>query len=483
MASRKLTDQELFRILLESTNGVAAAQSRLVQKLNYGLPINVTDIVPQDISYFRKFCGPTPDGHKPEQYFSEILIPYRQELLKRNFRNGLDICLLGALRDDLSPGQWLADFHDDIVWDALDSSYTKQNPFSLLGALDVSLYRQDDARFEEFATEAVETLTNEQYGYQDDLYMLLQILFDFILNQINMIENGAIYPGHWKRMCAWMQAGLITRARSSVSIDTNFLKKWTNGNMSVASYFAEFLDARKEPMFYAGRATPQLLKNEILGRLCLLKMRHESEGRHMPKSDDIDQALTRTADPGMILALGLPGPLEGHRRPSESIPQQVCGEPEEIGQLYLLTTLSQRFAISKSELDRARNTIRGLSHEVNESNLKCLEWACIIASANRDAVMADDIADAAVRMASQVPEENIYKLIQVILQAAAAHEAHDTWFKWIEERLVSIANHLPGPPDKSLNVFQGHLDEIGRVLPIDSWFQVRPSSIASSGMA
>ncbi len=493
--SRELNKQELASVFAESANGVAAVQSRLVQKLDHGLPIGVTDIVPQDISYFERFCGPAPDTRKPELYFREILIPYRQELLQRNIRAGLDICFLGALRDDLAPGQWLADVHVDVVWDALASCHAKENPFSLLGALDVALYRQDDERFEEFAAEAVTTLSNERFGRQDgpDLYMLLQVLFDFVLNRINLIENGATYPGYWKRMCAWMQAGMIARAlsRPSISIDPDSLEEWLRDNMTAAGDFAGLVDARDEPMLFASRITARVLKNEILGRLRLLRWRHESEGRQVPRSNDLDQALARATDSGEILVLEFPGPLEGHRRPTELIPQELSEKLEEADvhdpetcPLQPLVTVSQLFAVGEPELDHARKTVRELSHEVSESNLKCLASASIVAAANRDTILADDIADAAVRMAPQVTQgEEIHKLFQFILQAVAAHEAHDTWFQWIEERLTYIAIHLPSPPNNCLKVFQDHLDEIGKVLPIDSWFQVRARSIASSGMA
>ena len=495
LESRELSDKELASIFAESANGVTIVQSRFVQKLGHGLPINVTDIVPQDIRYFESFCGPVPGAHKPESYFREILIPYRHRLLKKNIRAGLDICFLGALRDDLAPGKWVADIHADVVSEALVSCHARQNPFSLLGALDVALYRQDDARFEEFAAEAVTTLTDERFGCQDapDPYVLLHVLSNFVLNQINLLSNGAMHPGHWKRMCAWMQAGVIARALSlsSASVDLTSLQEWSHGNMTLAGNFAGLLDARDEPMFFAGRTTPQLLKSEILGRLRLLKLRHESEGRQVPRSEDIDRALARAADSGVILSLGFPGPLEGHRRPTEPIPQHVSEELEEAGTrdsetcpLQPLVTVSQLFTAGKPELDHARNTVRGLSQEVNESNMECLASASVVAAANRDVILADDIADAAVRMAPQVSEgEEVHKLFQVMLQAAAAHETHSIWFKWLEERLMSIAINLPSPPTKCLEVFQDHLEEIGKVLPIDSWFQMRAGSIASSGVA
>ena len=184
---------------------------------------------------------PNPGLHDGETYYREVLIPYRQGILKNNLEAGLDICLLGALLDDLAPGQWLTKHHDDVVWDAIAACHVRDNPFSLLGALDIALYRQTDARFAEFAAEAVRSLANEKCGDRDDLdsCALFCVLVKFVANRINLLENGARYPGHWKRMCAWIQAGVVLRAlsRSSVSIDSSSLEQWTHGNMTAAGHW------------------------------------------------------------------------------------------------------------------------------------------------------------------------------------------------------------------------------------------------------
>ena len=63
------------------------------------------------------------------------------------------------------------------------------------------------------------------------MYRLLHLLAEFVLNRINLVEGGAKYPGYWKRMSAWMQAGLVARTliSSSSSIDIDNLQKWTRG--------------------------------------------------------------------------------------------------------------------------------------------------------------------------------------------------------------------------------------------------------------
>ena len=68
-------------------------------------------------AYFEKFVAPPPDTGSPESYIRDVLIPYRRALLARDLMAGLDICCLGALRDDLCPGQWVDGFDNDVLWD------------------------------------------------------------------------------------------------------------------------------------------------------------------------------------------------------------------------------------------------------------------------------------------------------------------------------------------------------------------------------
>ena len=497
METREANYQELSTIFIESANGVASLQAGLTQKINREGSFNAADIIPQSFSYFEQFAGPAPGEREPESYFYKVLIPYRKALLNRDVRVGIDICCLGALRDDLTPGLWVTAINNDAIWDAISSCGPESNPFSLLGALDIALYRQGDHRFRDFSAEAVTMLLDDQLGQQDgpDIYRLLQILVGFVLNRINLLENGPNYPGYWKRMCAWMQAGLIARALTgaSFSIDVDALQEWTHDNMVAAGAYARLLDTRKEPMLSADCITPQDLRSEILGRLQILKLRHESAGHQVPRSKDIDHVLARTEDRGQRLALGFPGPLEAHIRPTKPIPQEVIDQLEDAWKdsavaspLPLLVMASQSFALGKLELECALHAVKKIAENNSDAelheNLGLLGLASIVAAANRDTILADGIADAVVSVAPRISEEkDIQIILQIMLQAAAAHETHDAWFKWLKERLTSTATLLPPPPNECSRMFRDHLNEVERVLPVESWFHVRARSIASAG--
>ena len=331
MAKREPSEDELSVFFREAANGVASLQGILAHKIHVALPVNVADIIPQNIAYFERFVGQVPEDGGTEGYIRKILVPYRRALLERDLRAGLDICCLGALRDDLCPGQWIQEVDDDAVWDAISRCDTEGSPLTLLGALDVALYREGDERFRVFAEQAILRLCDEKFGHAGSFntYELLWCFVQMIFNQINQLDNGSKRAGYWKRTCAWMQAQFVVRCLAKVpsTIASDALKSWCQSRMGLSGAYAELVDSREEPMLlYSARTSPGDLRSEVLGRLAILRARHENEGRHIPYAAEIDQALVRARERGDWVRCEFPGPLEGSRKIVRPLPDELAEE-------------------------------------------------------------------------------------------------------------------------------------------------------------
>lgn len=176
-AERELTAEEVGDLLDALWHGVAGLQARIRNLLRAG-KATVWNLVPESLEYYERFCGPDPGDLAPEEYLGFILPEYRKDLLRRDLGRGLEICLFGALRDDLNPGAWVEGVGDGEVWEALEACQPQLDPFSVLGALDIALYRQHDARFRAFAEEAIAKLAADEFPDSDgrDLYQLLPLL-------------------------------------------------------------------------------------------------------------------------------------------------------------------------------------------------------------------------------------------------------------------------------------------------------------------
>ena len=495
--SREPSQQELATIFNETTNGVSTKQAALTRNFSHGARVGFADILPSSISYFERFCGPDPGESEPDAYFREVLIPYRKDLLARDLAAGLDICCLGALSDELTPGEWVCDIDNDAVWSALTKCHAQSNPFSLLGALDIALYRQDDERFEQLAEKAVAQLTDSDFGQQDgdDVYGLLQVIYVLVLNRINLLRDGAKHPGYWKRMSAWMQAGLIVRAMtgppaSTFAKDTATVEQWTGKHMIMAGFYADFIDARIEPMLAANRMPQRDLRNELYGRLDILRLRHTAAGREFPKSARMNHEFAQEAESGRNPLWDFPGPLEGHKRPSRPLPQDFSKALTEeweqgsgLAPFQSPVIAAQLFVLGSADLERAKKATKAIGQSNGgdldaSAVLKRVELVSLVAAAARDRELANGVAEAVERIASDLSEEETREALAVMLQAAAAHEEHDEWFKWLEDKLADIASRLP---QQSLREFLAHLGEMETILPASSWFFLPARATALAG--
>ena len=490
---RNLTCEEADRILSEAWGGVATLQARAAVALQTG-DANVDNLVPGAMAYYDGFCGPDPSGADPEAYLTSTLPAYRRELLGRGLVRGLDNCLLGALRDDLSPGAWLQDVCDDELWAALEKCQPHYNPYSLLGALDVALGRQHDSRYRSFADNAMGTLASDQLPRPDgvDTYELLPLLARAVFNRVTMLEGGAVRPPYWRRMSAWMQAGLLGRLTLPLRLEMDQLRGWAAANEIVANAYARMLDLRQEPMLHAAEMSPSALRCEVVGRLIALRSRHEAAGRCVSRAGEIDAAMARLREQGMPLGWALPGPMEGHMQRAEALPAdgvqqmiEALSDEADKSAWMRLAYFSQLFAFGPDLMECVRQAARGIAlgaeDTEREQDFVRLEHACAIAAARRDMELARAIGTVILERAPTISTgRGAAAALGISVLAGAAFEAEAAWAVWLEEQLAETALRLPaGEP---IEWFGAHLAALKQVLPMRYAIQSRAEALCAAAV-
>ena len=490
----ELIDEEIGELLAERADGVAALQSRAAAAFHTN-QVTLANLVPDSLAYFERFCGPALGDADHEEYFQTVLPQYRKNLIRRDFIRGLDICLQGALRDDLMPGAWVENVNDDDLWAALTACDPWRDPFTLLGALDIVLGRQHDQRYREFVEKSVTKLVQEEFLRPDgvDTYDLMPLWAALVLNRLNGLEGGALRPPCWKRMCAWMQAGFLARLTQGFSLALDSFHEWAWGNQTQAGIYATMLDFQREPMYHAADMSRSAFREEIVGRLRLVRERHKAAGRIVPGSVKIDEALSRLRNQG-LLGWVMPGPLDGHYRPaeigtirlSENDIEKFKGDLASSPEASILTTLaylSQIFDLG-SELLTAicemitRSTFAS-KHTGLDQRSEHLINAGLIACAQRDEELANAIALTVMTATQWVHSgSDASKVLRALLIASAAFQHEGKWAEWLEKRLTEVATRLPaGEPSQ---VFFEHLQELKKVLKLKLGIHVRAEAIASA---
>ena len=292
-------------------------------------------------------------------------------------------------------------------------------------------------------------------------------------------------------MAAWMQAalfvGYLARDGSAETMDS--LKEFAACNMTVAGRYAHVAGARIEPLAFAARTTGDLLHAYLVESLVLLMRRHERLGHRVPKPKREDDTLPSLDVLDESTILGLPGPLDGHRIPTKHVPPELADAHLAGADPYSTdfpwrpyVTLSQTHELDSIQITVFRAAVWRLltvdAEIEKESLMQRADYASMVAAACRDSALADAVADLVVRLAAVAREPSqLAQMVGCLLQTAAAHSDQNAWSGWLEDKLAQMANRLPPPPSDSSRVFADLLDELGSVLPVDSWVHLRARAI------
>ena len=116
--------------------------------------------------------------------------------------------------------------------------------------------------------------------------------------------------------------------------------------MAAPGVYAELAGARKEPMLSAS-CMAQDLKNVVLGRLDILRLRHESMGGNGPALEKMGQTLARMQRNGRHPVWDSRGVLEDHKRRTRPLAdaalQRIGAGGKQQGLDSILAVLSHRF--------------------------------------------------------------------------------------------------------------------------------------------
>lgn len=246
-------------------------------------------------------------------------------------------------------------------------------------------------------------------------------------------------------------------------------------------------------LLHSARTSSGDLRSEVLGRLTILRARHVGEGKSVPCGEEIDQALERARERGDWVKCHFPGPLEGCRevvRPlSDDLGEDLRKSRPNLGDpatWQLARNCSQVFRLGEAELVPLREAARRKRESTDTGQtgdiLFSLEIASIFAKSTRDTKLADIVTDRLVEIATEMSDgHDVYMVIEIGLQAAAAYKDRTARAAWLDENLARLASAIAGPPNRCLGMFIEHLDTMGSILPVNSWTHRRARFIAASG--
>ena len=480
LEQRPLSNSEISQVHDAIARSVPNWMSIIRDKIST-YTLTQADLVPPLAEYFTTLCGPLPHNMSVDDYIRGPLTDHRQSLIAENMLEGMSLLLPGCLRADASIVPILARFTDGEVWNAVERLQDYSDPFTLLGLLEIALARRTTKQeFEVLAHTLVEKLSNEALTRRDglDVYDFFPVLVKASLYHLRRIDGMMTQPPYWHWLCAFTQAGLLTRLMDGLKFDPDGMRRWIESATRLSNVLADILALRSEPTWHFGHMTRDHIQAEIIGRLTVLEQNEEAQGRQLPNRELLAKRVEEFVARGIYPFR--PGPMEGTSRPMERKTERVLADEDVSALISKLKDAPGEFPWAgverlssvlflpdefRGSLTESLKTIE-LSGGTFVDRANLLAIAGLIASIHKDQDMAEAIGDRLLQELEELEGENEAQQTFLTLLIASTAFEEDEWIEWLKDKLYRLALTVPQKHLKHLGTL---IDELKTLLPISQW--------------
>jgi len=217
LSKRSLKDEEIMEyydsfnyILPIIKNNIYLKAREPVNKT----PIEIRDtLVPVSIHYFENICAPAPKSHMNQKmYISKILVPRMQQAIELDLLQGLEMILPMGVQEELIANNFINDIPDEEIQYAIKRLSPFNDPISKMNVFAICMNRLNNQFFFDLSHKIKEEVFSEEIHHNKiDINILFNALLQFTTDAIQLNPQIRQQPVYWKRLCAWTQAGHLTR--------------------------------------------------------------------------------------------------------------------------------------------------------------------------------------------------------------------------------------------------------------------------------
>ena len=117
------------------------------------------------------------------------------------------------------------------------------------------------------------------------------VLVKASLYHLRHIDSMMSQPPYWHWLCAFTQAGLLTRLMDGLKFDPDGMTRWLESATCLSDVLADILALRSEPAWHFGHMTRAHIQAEIIGRLKELEISQEVQGRQLPNRELLNERI------------------------------------------------------------------------------------------------------------------------------------------------------------------------------------------------
>lgn len=446
------------------------------------------DLIPESPFYYQTLLGPFPENQDLHQYIKSTLLPHWRSLLANNSKKYLGFLLPLFLHPQLAPSIVINAIDFDTVFDAASTPECNNNPFALLGVLDIALkMKNTDPRFDELAVQVGSRILDGEIVGSDgvDYYMLMPSLVRLCFRTISKNDKLFHMPLYWRWLAAFVHSHFVMGVLRGKLIEIESFSAWCDSHFTSRIFTAELVDLQKSPSWQAERLSSDSLKNEVFGRLVSLTNGKGDLDVPPILLDAIKVKVNAALKDGTLLFSMAPGPLEGHLRRQDveppvadsdeasdmfnNIEAEIASEPSSelfnrVAGMSLLIRYPEKIS---SALIESVNGMK-LTTGSEEGFFSILRASGYIAATQPDEFLANAVAQTVVKNAAKFQSaSDAGEGYRILFWASAAFVDRNQWLQWLSNSLRDYAHILPRGVTSAW--LYDSLDELKSLIPIKDW--------------
>jgi hypothetical protein len=419
------------------------------------------DVLPNDDHYYWNHLLPPVDG-------SAMLADYIGKELHAGWRVGLEADSVRALHalattfaaPELVPRSLLRGLNADAAVAAIEALSKVEDPFSLVGALEICVDRA--AENHRFVTLG-ERLLDNLFGDMQRLVgacALFGAIFVIATAHFATHETLQLRPVFWRRVAAAAHASLVVRVCGGSGIDPNGMISWAMRLFGDAYYLSVVSDFAVEPQWRPEWILPKILVADVFGRVVAAWHRLPQEAAPSSWKERVEKVYAWIAEEKIGPFAQFPSVLQGTRRahrPTLAEFQSVHQGAEAFLALASDPTVNTLLSISgfieafgfpneaTNDVEKVLASIRSASLDQDDRmTVLALSLIAHIAVLAENAVLADSTSEVCLERARRTESHGaIFEIVCRLIECTAVIKDRAEAARTLAHRLEILAFIVP----------------------------------------
>lgn len=394
----------------------------------------IETLVPRSLKYYERLIGVYSDSKNIVEYCENELVEHFQDT-DTNYLN-----FIACANSSISRAIAREKLDDDLFKSLIEDAIKWQNPFMLIGCMEVGLADNAGA-FEQEISAAFDLLISPETYEQIKLISALFVFVDGELSRLSIFKEK---PSFYRRFAAFGQASLIAKVTVEYGFQFNDVQKWAMEQRGLVFYCQTFIDLRCEPRWLPGYISAQQLQDELHGRL--IGAFNSCDNQIF--SNKLRQILEK--EKPLPLNAFFSGPLEGNIEPNV-IPDDVRKNLEEklggtasLEAFTALISLTQICKVDSKYAELATSLLESTQHQIEGDVNKDIIYQLLNGLATVAANLRSKKLAGSVMILSRVYRDFLdvngspENILGVGLVSAAAFDDKDEWAEFIGQWAFEI---------------------------------------------